>query len=134
VRALTPAEWVTERTAAAEELLWRKTCKQRHAYSAQEQTVQMAAPLGTVETVLPTIAESRTIVKWLPHAKFDHDAHRGFSCAGCHAKALSSTETSDLLVPGVANRKTLPRAGTRNMRNRVASNATRILFGHSRRE
>ena len=31
VRILTPSQWVAERTADAEELLWRKTCKQCHA-------------------------------------------------------------------------------------------------------
>jgi len=30
VRNLTPGQWVTERTAEAEDLLWRKTCKQCH--------------------------------------------------------------------------------------------------------
>lgn len=95
VRVLTPAQWVAERTVAAEDLLWRKTCKQCHAY----------AP-GMAQTALPVIAESRTVEKWLPHSKFDHDAHRGFSCASCHPKAMTSAETSDILVPGIANCKT----------------------------
>src|SRR5256884_4842282 len=30
VRVLSPAQWVAERTAEAEDLLWRKTCKQCH--------------------------------------------------------------------------------------------------------
>src|SRR5215467_7211887 len=30
VRTLTPAQWVAEQTADAEQLLWRKTCKQCH--------------------------------------------------------------------------------------------------------
>src|SRR5439155_14905805 len=30
-RILTPAQWVTEQTDRAEELLWRKTCSQCHA-------------------------------------------------------------------------------------------------------
>src|SRR2546429_2532268 len=41
-----------------------------------------------------------------PHARFDHDAHRGFSCVSCHAKALTSTEASDILLPGIAVCKT----------------------------
>jgi hypothetical protein len=94
VRVLTPAQWVAERTADAEELLWRKTCKQCHAISY--------APGNS----LPSIAPSGMRQLWLPHARFDHDAHRGFSCVGCHTKAPASTETSDILVPGIANCKT----------------------------
>ena len=94
VRILTPAQWVTERTADAEELLWRKTCKQCHRLEVK--------PGDSLPTVAPAIATER----WFPHAKFDHDAHRGFSCLGCHEKALISTETADILVPGIANCKT----------------------------
>jgi transcription elongation factor Elf1 len=38
----------------------------------------------------------------MPHAKFDHDAHRSFTCLSCHEKALKSTETTDILLPGIA--------------------------------
>jgi hypothetical protein len=38
----------------------------------------------------------------LPHARFDHDAHTGFSCTGCHLNALKSTESSEALIPGIA--------------------------------
>jgi hypothetical protein len=93
-RVLTPAEWIAERTSDAEELLWRKTCKQCHAYTSAG------------DTALPQIAPARVTARWFPHAKFDHDAHRGFSCIGCHEKALTSTESSDILVPGIANCKT----------------------------
>ena len=93
VRTLTPAQWVSEQTADAEELLWRKTCKQCHA-------------LNFVSgQALPHIAEARLTVRWMPHARFDHDAHRGFSCLGCHPGALVSKETGDVLVPNLANCK-----------------------------
>jgi hypothetical protein len=94
VRVLTPAQWVAERTADAEELLWRKTCKQCHAL----EVVKGAS--------LPHVAEARLIERWMPNARFDHDAHRGFSCVGCHPGALTSKETSDVLVPPLANCKT----------------------------
>jgi hypothetical protein len=118
VRVLTPAQFVAERTAAVEELLWRKTCKQCHAYSAQQQTVQMATRFGTAQSVLPTIADARVTVKWLPHARFDHDAHRGFNCVSCHAKALHSTESSDVLVPGIATCKTCHAPGPEHAESR----------------
>jgi len=91
VRILTPAQWVSERTTDAEELLWRKTCKQCH---------QLVLRPGDS---LPEIAPANSVAKWFPHAKFDHDTHRGFSCSGCHQKALTSTETSEILVPGISN-------------------------------
>jgi hypothetical protein len=56
--------------------------------------------------MLPKIEPARTTTRWLPHARFDHDAHRGFSCTGCHEMALTSKEASDVLVPGIENCKT----------------------------
>jgi len=99
VRILTPAQWVAERTADAQKLLWRKTCKQCHRLEAH--------PGDSLPAIAPAIATE----KWFPHAKFDHDAHRGFSCLNCHEKALTSTESADILVPGIANCKTCHAAG-----------------------
>lgn len=93
IRVLTPAQWVAERIADAEELLWRKTCKQCHT-------------LTTQSSGLPQVAAANVRTQWTPHAKFDHDAHRGFSCVSCHAKALTSTESSDILLPGISTCKT----------------------------
>jgi hypothetical protein len=90
-RVLTPGQWVAERTTDAEILLWRKTCKQCHVL----ETVEGASS--------PRVAAGRVTERWLPHARFDHDAHRGFTCVGCHAQAISSEHSSDILVPGIAN-------------------------------
>lgn len=123
VRILTPAQWVAERTANAEELLSRKTCKQCHLYETHlsKAVVRIpnsieAAP-GTVGP-FPAIAPARITSRWLPHAKFDHDAHRSFTCTGCHAKALNSTETSDVLVPGIENCKTCHAPGPEHAESR----------------
>ena len=112
VRLLTPAQWVNERTAEAEDLLWRKTCKQCHALirvanpasgkielSSAREDGAGKIPAATAE--LPSIAPANTTLKWMPHAKFDHGAHEGFACVSCHAKALTSTESSDVLLPGI---------------------------------
>jgi hypothetical protein len=88
-------EWVAAKLRDAEELLWRKTCNQCHTLTT-----------GLKQNHLPAIAESMTTVRWLPHAKFDHDAHRGFSCVSCHEKALKSTDSSDVLIPGIKNCQT----------------------------
>jgi hypothetical protein len=106
VRVLTQAQWVAERTAAAEELLSRKTCKQCHALSLHQ------------SASLPSIAQAAVRERWLPHAKFDHDAHRGFSCVSCHRKALTSTQTTDILVPGIANCKTCHAPGPEHAESR----------------
>ena len=84
VHAFTVSQWVTERMAEAEELLWRKTCKQCHALTI--------SPGGG----LPQVAPANVKTQRMPHAKFDHDAHR----------ALTSTEASDVLLPGIAVCKT----------------------------
>lgn len=99
VRVLTPSQWVAERTADAEELLWRKTCKQCHALTTSQ------------SSALPQVAAANVRTQWMPHAKFDHDAHRGFSCVSCHAKALTSAESSDILLPGITNCKTCHASG-----------------------
>jgi len=107
VRVYTPNEWVGTRIKDAEELLWRKTCKQCHALS-----------VGAGQNNLPVVEPARTTVKWMPHASFDHDAHRGFSCTSCHEKALSSTETSDVLLPGIATCKTCHAPGPERAESR----------------
>jgi len=106
VRVLTPAQWVAERMADADKLLWRKTCKQCHALQF------------VVGDALPRVAPAKVTERWLPHAKFDHDAHRGFSCTGCHAAALTSTSTADVLVPGIANCKTCHAPGPEHAESR----------------
>ncbi len=105
VRVLTPAQWVSERTAEAEELLWRKTCKQCHTLSARGE-----AP--------PKVADSNITARWMSHARFDHDAHRGFSCTSCHAQATMSTQTSDILLPGIATCQTCHAPGPERAESR----------------
>jgi hypothetical protein len=121
-RNLSSAQWVAEHVAVSEELLWHKACSQCHQISATPlQDVKIArwdaanshessgtaltgsnAGAGRLAAVLPEIAHANITLQWLPHARFDHDAHRGFSCTGCHSSALKSTETSDILIPGIA--------------------------------
>jgi len=122
-RILTPAQWVAERTADAEELLSRKTCKQCHLYETPvdkavvripSRTESESKPVGS----LPGIAPAKITLRWFPHAKFDHDAHRSFTCTSCHAKALSSTEASDVLLPGIENCKTCHAPGPEHAESR----------------
>jgi ribosomal protein L40E len=56
----------------------------------------------TIDGAAVRVPAANITLQWLPHARFDHDAHRGFSCAGCHQNALTSAEQSDILIPGIA--------------------------------
>jgi len=127
MRTLTPSQWIDEKVAVAEELLSHKTCAQCHQMANQnlaDTGIARWAPkapnylrssssqMQVSETVLgmlphiPDIAPANTTVRWLPHSKFDHEAHTGFTCVSCHAKALTSTESADVLIPGIATCKT----------------------------
>ena len=117
VRIFTPAQWVAERTTEAEDLLWRKTCKQCHAVVPFEKNSQRKIEVSTTRpgdtpgisrnsVELPGIAPANITLRWMPHAKFDHSAHTGFTCTSCHEKALTSTESSDVLLPGIATCQT----------------------------
>ena len=81
-------EWVGFRVEEAEDLLWRKTCKQCHTLR-----------VGTGP--LPEIAKSNITPRWMPHAEFDHDSHGMMTCESCHTKATSSHETVDVLLPSI---------------------------------
>jgi hypothetical protein len=129
IRILTPAQWVAERTAEAEDLLWRKTCKQCHALvpfaSGSKREIEMSAKLrgdaleiSSIPAELPYITPANITLRWLPHAKFDHGAHDGFSCVSCHAKALTSTESSDVLLPGIETCKTCHAPGPEHAESR----------------
>src|SRR5262249_22929755 len=74
--------------------------------SAAANGVTATAQSGGTHAALPAIDRANITLRWMPHAKFDHDAHRGFTCVGCHEKALTSTESSDILLPGIATCQT----------------------------
>lgn len=102
----TPKEWILAKVADAEQLLWRKTCKQCHNLGFEDNTRIRQSLLDATSISannLPTVAPAITTLIWMPHANFDHDAHRGFSCVSCHEKAMTSTEASDVLLPGIAS-------------------------------
>ena len=139
VRILTPAQWVAERTADAEELLSRKTCKRCHLYVTRTNGARVRIPSSIVaepDTVsaVPDIGPARITTRWLPHAKFDHDAHRSFTCTSCHAKALSSTENERRAGARHRELQDLPRAPARITPSRAALSATPITIGRSGRK
>jgi predicted CXXCH cytochrome family protein len=94
------AEWVQQRMADAQLLLWRKSCKECHSLSY---------PNGPGS--LPVVAKSAITTRWLPHATFDHEAHQMLECVSCHTKANASRETSDVLIPGIQTCQQCHRTG-----------------------
>jgi hypothetical protein len=90
-------DWLVQQTTAAETLLWRKTCNECHTLTMKPN----AAPLVAAAGITPV---------WMPHARFDHAAHRLVNCQSCHA-ALTSKETADVLLPRVATCQQCHRAG-----------------------
>lgn len=88
-RVLTPQQWVAERTAEAEQLLWRKTCKQCHTLVFSE------------GAALPKVTPSSITSRYMPHAQFDHSQHGLVDCTSCHAAATTSQQSSDVLLPGI---------------------------------
>lgn len=99
-RIYTPQEWVNTRVAEAENLLWRKTCKQCHALSFAPGVPSMPPAPMALSAALPEVAKSNIPVRWFPDAQFDHEAHRAWTCTTCHPRATTSQETADILVPG----------------------------------
>jgi hypothetical protein len=109
-RVLTPSEWVAEHTAEAEDLLWRKTCKECHSLnfapaesqpgSASPDIAMESAPLTNI--ALPIVAPSNITRRFFPLAKFDHARHQIVTCESCHVGASTSQQSSDILLPGIA--------------------------------
>jgi hypothetical protein len=98
-RLLTRPQWVGERAAEDEELLWRKTCKQCHSL------------LANGAAGLPKVAASNITARYMPHANFDHSQHGLVDCTSCHAAATTSQLSSDLLLPGIATCRACHHAG-----------------------
>jgi hypothetical protein len=90
VWTLSPQQWASERVAESEQLLWRKTCKECHSLSFSD------------GSLLPAVTRSSVTARWFQHAVFDHEQHRMSTCTSCHPRALTSQETVDVLLPGIA--------------------------------
>jgi hypothetical protein len=144
-QAITVPQWIAEKTAVVEELLWHKTCVQCHTLTMtplrdtrmarwSASTLNGANRIASASqaenpsdqddgsrshnTSLPTVAPANITLKWMPHAKFDHGAHAGFSCVSCHAKVLTSAQTSDILIPGIETCKTCHAPGPEHAESR----------------
>jgi hypothetical protein len=89
VRVLTPQQWVAERVADSEQLLWRKTCVECHSL------------IFSADAQLPAVAKSNIAPRWFSHAVFNHEEHQFLKCLECHSGASRSQETADILLPSI---------------------------------
>ena len=91
------AEWIERRMADSEQLLWRKSCRECH-------DLRFTGPV-------PEIPPAAIHERWFAKASFDHTAHQMLQCMECHARAIASRETSDVLLPGIAACRSCHRQG-----------------------
>jgi hypothetical protein len=108
VRILAASQWIAEHASEAEALLWRKTCKECHSLSF------------AAGAALPRIEPANITTRWFRNARFNHDAHRGFSCTSCHAGASTSQETADVLLPGIATCRSCHAPGENHAESRCS--------------
>jgi len=138
MRTVTTAQWIQEKVTVAEELLSHKTCAQCHQMTQQklpdtsiarwsptnpsavrsDSSAMANVGASNLTGILAAVAPANMTIRWLPHSKFSHDAHTGFTCTSCHAKALTSTESSDVLIPGIANCQTCHAPGPNHAESR----------------
>jgi hypothetical protein len=107
----TTAEWIANREARAEVILWRGRCALCHrdlhnpapALTETQVTLMPASYTGTSAfATLPQIEPAHQPLKWYKDAVFSHAAHQAEECVDCHAAALQSQKGSDLLMPSIA--------------------------------
>lgn len=89
---------VEERVRRAERELFTKTgcvlCHKINEKSAGE-IKSGASKYAIPDANIPAV--------WFPGAAFSHGAHEAFSCESCHVRVRESSETQDVLLPGVAS-------------------------------
>ncbi|HEV2296328.1 MAG TPA: cytochrome c3 family protein [Tepidisphaeraceae bacterium] len=87
------------------------------------------APLAIVPTGIPDAPR-----RWYANSRFDHDAHRNLSCVDCHAQAITSSQTSDVLLPGIRNCASCHQADRGPVRGAPANCATCHWYHERTRE
>jgi predicted CXXCH cytochrome family protein len=76
----------------------RRGCVECHHLSPTPGAIVQADAVRDV-AIVPTDVNR----VWYRHATFNHAAHRALACLACHAMAKTSENSSDVLLPGIAN-------------------------------
>ena len=100
-------DWAEQQSLmAARDLFERRVCVDCHEVSKSPELPGLQQ--WRVEPVKLT-------QNWMPRARFDHQAHKTTDCIACHAGALSSKASSDVLMPTITECRTCHAgAGSRN--------------------
>jgi hypothetical protein len=85
----------SEARKAEKEVFTRTGCYLCHNYQEKPVAEQ------SVEDTRYTITKPHIPNVWMTKASFGHGSHEDVSCESCHEKTRTSTETSDVLLPGI---------------------------------
>jgi len=89
---------ILERSRITERELFEKTgCQLCHQIAELSDTEGDSYFLSNYEVSDPGVPEV-----WMPKARFNHSVHTTVDCLSCHKDVYESTQTSDVLLPGVA--------------------------------
>jgi hypothetical protein len=89
-------EWIANRIARADTILWREKCDLCH------KAADGSVAYNSATTELPVFAPVKEPQHWLPSAVFSHPAHQAVACAECHAQALTSASEHEVMMPAIA--------------------------------
>jgi Cytochrome c7 and related cytochrome c len=88
----TEEAWVAVQAETAERALFQHLGGCRYCHEPAEPVVPRSLP-----KYLPTDLRAR----WLSRSVFSHSRHESMKCTDCHATALCSRQTSDILMPTI---------------------------------
>jgi hypothetical protein len=103
------AAWAKKNTDQTEKLLFvdkQLTAAERMlhgaGYACNHCHVEKTDPAGRPNG-LPEYFPTNVPPRWLKESVFRHDSHRLLSCVACHAQALHSNTTRDVLLPSIVS-------------------------------
>jgi hypothetical protein len=89
-------EWIANRIARADTILWREKCGLCH------KAADGSIAFNTTTLALPVFATVKEPRQWLSSAVFSHPAHQAVACAECHTQALTSESEHEVIMPSIA--------------------------------
>jgi hypothetical protein len=106
-RPVTEAEglWIKGQSGLAEERLFanaQQPSLERWLFNQGAGCVHCHIPAqpDRSKSGLPLYQETKVPPRWFEHSIFRHASHRMVGCTECHGQAMTSQETSDVLLPG----------------------------------
>jgi len=91
--------WLRTIVERSEVFLFDRKCVYCHEYEGRVEGYPVVKAVQMIQGQYD--ANSLTGAPWLDRAGFSHRSHRAVTCTSCHAEALSSRETSDVLIPAM---------------------------------